>query len=398
MKKLWAEQERAAEVYEAAADWQEAGLVDDSVVPALSAWYPAPPRRLSWIWRGLVFAVLSGAVIAGAGFVFLVLDPGQKSAGVLALILAAGLAAVAHLLRNGRRPWSGAEASCVTWAFLLGVVGLAVLGVDNLYGREVWPLVAAILAAFIAWHWGFSIAAGVSTFFIFLFAADFSPVRLLWIAIAAVLIGLTATRLDRPGLAPPHRRGMAAVLLVSLAALYAAGNYYSLNHHLIEQSEFFLSHYYTDDLPLPWVVRWASILGTALMPVALLAWGIRSRRTLVLDAGIVATALSLLTLRAYVHVAPAWVILCLGGAALALAAFFAERRLDRAPDGEIGGFTARPLFGEEKRQAAFQIATTAATLPHAAEVSPSPAPARTAPEPPAGGGGSFDGGGASGRI
>jgi hypothetical protein len=398
MKKRWADQERAAEVYGAAADWQEAGFVDETVIQALAAWYPAPPRRLSWIWRTLVFVLASGAVIGGVGFFVHIFDLSWEGYGALALILAICLAVFAHFLRDSRWPWSGAEASCVTWAFVLSTISPDLLGLRHLSNLQFWLLVAVILAAVIYWHWGYSIFAGVLVCFLFLFAAEFSPVRLLWITISAVLIGLSAPRLDRPKLAPPHRRGMAAVLLVSLAALYAAVNFYSLDHRLIEHSDFFLSRYFTDGMPLPWAIRWASILATALMPAALLAWGIRSRRTLVLDAGIVAAALSLLTLRAYVLVAPAWVILSLGGAALALAAFFAERRLNRAPDGEIGGFTAQPLFGEEKRQAAFQLAATAATLPHAAEAGPSPAPDRTAPEPPAGGGGSFDGGGASGKV
>ena len=119
-------------------------------------------------------------------------------------------------------------------------------------------------------------------------------------------------------------------------------------------------------------------------------WGVKSRRTFVLDTGVVLLALSLVTLRHYVHLAPLWVILALSGAALVVLALAVERALRRAPGGEIAGVTADPLFADERQQRAFQIVPVVAAFT---------APA-AAPEEKgfAGGGGRFGGGGAEEKF
>ena len=54
------------------------------------------------------------------------------------------------------------------------------------------------------------------------------------------------------------------------------------------------------------------------IPPAVLAWGLRSRDRALIAVGIVAAALSLTTIRFYIHVAPLWVVLAASGAALAV--------------------------------------------------------------------------------
>jgi uncharacterized membrane protein YgcG len=101
-------------------------------------------------------------------------------------------------------------------------------------------------------------------------------------------------------------------------------------------------------------------------------------------------ALSLVTLRHYVHLAPLWVVLTLAGAALVGLALAAERTLRRAPGGEIAGFTADPLFADERRAQALQIVPVVAAFTPAATVAEG--------EGFAGGGGKFGGGGASEKF
>jgi uncharacterized membrane protein YgcG len=99
---------------------------------------------------------------------------------------------------------------------------------------------------------------------------------------------------------------------------------------------------------------------------------------------------SLVTLRFYVHVAPLWTVLILGGAAaLALAAAL-RRYLDAGAGRERRGLTADALFTEGDGRGALELAAAAVSL------SPDARPA-TAPgfEP---GGGRYGGGGASGRY
>jgi hypothetical protein len=121
-------------------------------------------------------------------------------------------------------------------------------------------------------------------------------------------------------------------------------------------------------------------------------WGLTSRRTFVIDTGIVLLGLSLVTLRHYVHLAPLWVVLSVFGAALVVVALAIERALRRAPRGEISGFTPDPLFSDERRQQALQIFPVVATFT-------APAAGRPAEDKGfAGGGGRFGGGSASEKF
>jgi hypothetical protein len=117
---------------------------------------------------------------------------------------------------------------------------------------------------------------------------------------------------------------------------------------------------------------------------------LRARRTFLIDTGIVLAALSLVTVRHYVHLAPLWVVLTLSGAALVVLARTVERALRHAPGGEIAGFTADPLFADERRQHALQI------VPVVAAFTAAPGPA--AADKGIGAGGRFGGGGADEKF
>ena len=129
---------------------------------------------------------------------------------------------------------------------------------------------------------------------------------------------------------------------------------------------------------------------TALVPLAAVVWGIRSRRMFALDLGLVLTALSLLTLRFYVHLAATWLVLTLAGAALVLLALGVNRWLARGGGKERNGFTAESLFADERRLRALELVPVVAA--HAPESRPPVEPGFQ------GGGGSFGGGGAGGSY
>jgi hypothetical protein len=134
-----------------------------------------------------------------------------------------------------------------------------------------------------------------------------------------------------------------------------------------------------------------SAVATAVLPLVVLGWAWMSRRTFLLDAGIVLLALSFVTLRHYAHTAPLWIVLAGSGSILIALALVVERILRRAPGGEITGFTADPLFSDERRQRFLQIVPVAATF------APAPTPA-SAEKSFVGRGGGFGGGGASEKF
>jgi uncharacterized membrane protein YgcG len=159
-------------------------------------------------------------------------------------------------------------------------------------------------------------------------------------------------------------------------------NLYSLDHRFLEV---FRPGAATRPVALP-AARALSALATALFPAAVLAPGWARKRRLYVDLGLAFSALSLATLRAYVHLGPLWLVLFAAGVVLIAAAAFGERYLSR----ERAGWTAESLAGEDA------LASNATTLAAAVVLSPD---ARPAVEPGfTAGGGRYGGGGASGEF
>jgi len=291
--------------------------------------------------------------------------------------------------RFARRGAAGAS-SFLGVGFLLVGTGLFLvdtlhMGIDDALDTL---LIAGVLACGAsAWRWGSPALAGLSAASLFLLLGRLSYGRVWWILVGAALAAAAARRLDEGAWAPSHRLGAAVVLVTGVAAVYAAVNLYSLDQRVLE-------HFARSSaMPSTWPasVRVLSALATAAVPLAVLGWGAGSRRTLLLDAGIALLALSLGTLRHYVHLAPLWAMLSLAGALLVVLTLAVERALRRAPAGEIGGFTADPLFTDEHRQRALQAVPVVAVFTSAP---PGPAAEGTG----LGDGGRFGGGGASEKF
>ncbi|HQR66923.1 MAG TPA: hypothetical protein PLB02_05970, partial [Thermoanaerobaculia bacterium] len=199
------------------------------------------------------------------------------------------------------------------------------------------------------------------------------------------LAALAWRRLDDRSWAPPHRESAAVLLVTALAAVYAAVNYASVEGWWLERLR--------NDFV--WAARPAGLLAlaavaTALLPVAVLAGGIRARRVFLIDAGALFLILSLVTLRHYVRIAPLWAILTFLGAIFLGLALGLERWLSRGAGKERNGFTAEPLFADETKARLLQAIPVAVTLQP--ETPPPPEKGFTP------GGGSFGGGGASERF
>ncbi len=245
-------------------------------------------------------------------------------------------------------------------------------------------LFAVVFAAACA-RWGYDAYGGLAAAAFFLLLARFPHGRLFWIAAAAVLLPAAERQRSRAALPPPHRRAFAWVAAVSALALYAAVNRYALDQGLIET----LRDGSRPGAPSP-VTQALASLATALVPLVFVGAGLRARRVLLLDLGIVSAALSLVTLRHYVHLAPLWLLLLASGAVLLLGALGLNRFLRRGPGAERGGFTASPLFESKAGGGVQAVAAVAGFAPAAS------APAGRHDFTP--GGGSFGGGGATGSL
>lgn len=383
--------ERASAVRDAAKRWRKAGLIDVATEEAIGSEFPDPRVRPSPVWQVLTFLFVTFIVF---GILFALAVSGIRgalgAAFVCLLVGGACVAATEMQERSARLALRGGAGATALWAgvLLVAAAGLYFLEFGALRGE---PGTIALFAVSVlvwgaaSWRWGNPVFALFSSISLFLLLGRQPYGRLLWIALGLVLAILTWRHLDEPSLPPPHRISVAVILVSALADLYAAVNYWSVETWWIERLRpgFNWS-------PPPRAGLVLAMIGTALMPVALLARGIRTRRLLLIDTGAVFLILSVVTLRHYVHIAPLWAILLVAGAVLVALALALERWLSRGPEKERSGFTAEPLLSDEARARLLQAIPVAATLSPAA---PAPAEERFTP-----GGGSFGGGGASDRF
>jgi hypothetical protein len=391
VRQAWRAADRAAAVLGAARGWRAAGLIDETVFAALAADHPQAGPNLARTWRALVFICVAVGVWTATALSFF--SFGVRAEGDAAsILLVAGLALVVLtdvvIDRSAFRP-SGADAATSLLAVSY-LVAAAFILTDRFHVRGTlatqlafaW---SALVLGLAAWRWGFRLYAAAAAGAVLLLAAQFPSPRLAWIAAAALLALGASVALARHDYAPSHRDGIELVRVTALTAIYVAVNYLSTEKCLLEEIARAVGapHHRPGALSLQ-----LAGVASALYPLGLLVWGLRSRELILIDAGILTAALSLATLRFYVHVGPLWAVLALSGAAIAGASLVLERWLRAGRNGERAGFTAAPLYDESRREQLLPIAAALALAPEA----------RSLPEEPRGvhgGGGGFGGGGAS---
>lgn len=385
--------ERRAEVREAARGWRRAGLVDDAAVAAVDAAYPDDRSRVGPAFRVLLFIFTMFAVSAGFGLALALLAPaGDGEAVVQVLMLLTGAAlVVATEVQTGplRRAQGGAETATalLAQAFLLGGAGW-VLFEALPEGAALLALVAltVLLCAAAAWRWGSWLSAIAATAAALILLAQPPAGRLVWVIAGATLPWLLLRLGDSGRLAPSQRRAALASATAFVVALYVAVHVGSYDAGLVETVGTLPDILGTVRPPSTW--RPLAIAGTVLVPPALLALGVRTRRRSLLLLGSGTLVASIWTFFAYTEALSPWAALLAVGAAFTGAALALRRFLDAGPGQERGGFTAAPLFTDPERGSALEAAAAAVVL--------QPEARQPAAEPGfEGGGGEFGGGGAS---
>lgn len=389
--------DRFEAVRRAARSWQRAGAVDEAVVAAVDARYPDDRVRVGPVFRVLLFLFTLIAVGGFIGFVSLLLDLKSGDAlAVLALLTGLALAAGTEIQIGPLRRRQGGTEAATSFLALGSLLGAAAWWLVEIFGLEeqasfaLLCLTAAGLLAAAAWRWGYPLYAGAATAALLVALTPIPGARLLWIVLPLAAAPWLLRLSQSPRLPPAHRDSLTLVVFVSLGGLYTAVHLGSWDGQLIEEIGAWTAmppeRAFDGD-----VLWWASIAATVLVPAALLAAGILRRRYALLLLGVLTGAVSLVTLRYYVHLAPLWVVLTGSGAALAAAVLALRHYLASGPDGERNGFTASPLFADLERRRVLEAGV--AVLAFSPE-------ARTLPEKPKyeGGGGEFGGGGASGTF
>ena len=386
--------ERHATVRRWARGCRRERLMDDVALVAIESAHPDDRRRLGPVFRSLAFFFAAFAITAAFALVMLVVKPPDSGAAVLALILGAGLWAATEGLKGPlRMADTGIEAvtALAGAAFMAGGSAYMiseVLKVRDPAGARLFALSVVVLFALTALRWGSTAGALASTLWLGLLLGQFPQTRATWVAAGLILAPLALRGSESARLAPSHRRACGAVLIMALAGLYVALHIGSWDGRNLEQGSSWLFRAgRSAALPVP---RAFFKVATAVVPLALLAYAIVTRRRLLLAIGLALGVVSLITLRFYVHIADLWIVLSAAGSGLIVLALCLRRWLDASAEHERAGWTARRLSGDRALiQAAEAVVTVVAATPRA-----------TAPEAPRfeGSGGRSGGGGVTSEF
>lgn len=391
-----AEADRRLEVREAARGWERAGAIDEATRKAVDAAYPDGRSRLGPVFRVLVFGFTVVAVNAMLGLFFLVMASGLEKAGWFLLLLFGLFLAAATEYQMGplRRSQGGIESATAFLAvgYLMG--GLAWLLLEGWHGGNPPITLLLILLALVlgaaAYRWGYWVFAAAAALVLFNLMARTGFGRVLWALVPLALAPVLLAAANSEGLVPAHRRCCQAMAVVALVCLYLSVHLSSWDWRLLENMA---GGRHLSEVGEASPLRSLFALATALVPIAILGWGIAARGRLLINLGLVGLLASIVTLRLYVHVAPLWAALLMGGAGAIGLALALRRVLDSGPGHERRGFTAELLFADPERRSALEVAAGVVSL------SPAARPVDQAVQPGfQGGGGRSGGGGATGEF
>lgn len=383
--------DRAHDVRTAARGWLRKGAIDAAAVAAIEDRYVDDRSRFGPVFRFLAFGFTLLAVNACLGLFSLAFGV-RSGFGWVAVFWGVVVAGGTELLTGPlKRADSGVEAATALTAVGYLSMGIAAIASHDFSDRSTVSIFLAVttgLCLLASVRWGFPFLAVGATVCGFLLLARLPAGRVAWMLAAALLTPLLLSASESSRLPPAQRRGCRAGLFLTLVAFYVAVHVGSLDGRVVE----WLVEFRGEGWPVTSRLRTLSILATAIVPVAILGFGVATRRTSFLYPGLVLAVVSLVTLRFYVHVAPLWVVLGTSGAAALGLTLLLRRVLDSGPGKERGGFTAEPLFEDPRgRRAAEMVAVVASLAPGARSIPED----RGRLEP---GGGTFGGGGATGEF
>jgi len=269
-----------------------------------------------------------------------------------------------------RRRQGGVEAatSLLAIGLLLGAAAWFLFSASKLEaadGMAALCLLGAALAGAAAWRWGYPLYAAAGAAALLVALARLPAGRALWIALPLAAAPALLRLSESPRLPPAHRAAAMAILLAALAGLYLAVHAGSWDERIVERLGGREAPAPAPHTGLPW---WSAAAATALVPVLVLAVGVRRRRLPLLLAGTAAAVASLATLIRYLHLGPAWLVLTLGGALWVAVVLGLWRYLESGTGEERQrqGFTAAPLLTDRGRQAALEAGLAVLTLHPAA--------------------------------
>ncbi|HEX2798616.1 MAG TPA: hypothetical protein VHQ44_02990, partial [Thermoanaerobaculia bacterium] len=281
MRREWVAAERVEEVRAAAEGWKRSGAIGSGTFEEVSRRYPEPRPLPAPLWRILTAFFVTAALLLLTGAFFIAFRPEIGTTPLLLLFLSAVCIVAAEVqARSPALALRGGAGTTSLWGIVFFLAGVFLFLEETLKVRQrsgMTLLLLAALAAYAlaAWRWGSPAYAVLAAISFFLVLARAPSGRLLWVAMGIAMTLVFARVLDHPSWAPSHRWCAAALVVSGLLGVYAAVNLYALDHRLVENLRGAGL-----DLPGPrFQERIWAMAGTAVLPIAILCWGVRSRRT-----------------------------------------------------------------------------------------------------------------------
>lgn len=379
--------ERAAVVRAAAKAWRKAGWITEPAEAAIRQRFADDRQRQGPALRTLLFVLTWFAVWSGFGTFSALFELFDKPAPVL-LVFGAGCIALAEVAYGRLKLLDFGPESALAWCGVGSVLAGCGFAIDKLSLGDKLNLLtllglAAIFLGLGAWRWGSWLMALLAGGSLLGILAGLPLGRLSWIVagLAGAFFGLRAA--ESGDLGPSHRRCFRTLIVLALAAAALALFPESNEQDWIEK----LGLRSGDRSPIPPVLAWLASLALA---SGWVVFGIRTRRRLLLGAGVLFSAALVGLFLAELDARPYWAVLCGTGLALLGGALGLRRFLDAGAHHERAGFTAAALLEDPESRALLEAATVMATASPEARDLPKA-------EPPGfqGQGGGFGGGGAS---
>ncbi len=382
--------------------WRRSGLITEGQLTAISNLSDPHVRRTNLFFRILFFIFTLLCIGAIAGLIVWFLE--DKSDMALALIFflcgGTGLAAAEYLVTKYRFYRHGIEEALAVAGMILCVAGFMILteylGLEHHQVIEVSAcLILSAAACFVYLRFGYLYAAVIGMLALcvvpFQFSLSHTAERLILLGMFCAALGLGIYGDGK--IVHDFKKGRSTLLLTCLlAAIYLTVNLHVFGVIGMLSGEIRGGHFHPESFPQS--LYWISYVLTFLIPAAVIYAGIKTRRRLILNAGVLMAMASLATNKSYLGLTRyAWDPAILGAAMIAFSLLL-TRWLNAGPERKRSGFTAAEILKPEDSGVSLADAAAALT-PAAIEAGQ---PTQTLPAEPFTEGGASGGGGAQRKF
>jgi len=335
--------------------WRRSSLITEEQLSAINEYTDIQLRQTNLFFRLLFFVFTILCVGAVVGLFVWLLD--FKDADIIAVMLiffgAAFYIAAECLAGKYLFYRHGVEEALAVMALVLFCAGCGILlSESHLTLTQLRIVVPALLAITVYWiylRFGFLYAAIISIIALGVvpFQFNLSPVaeRIMLFSVLCVIFVFSLLA-DKPDIEDFRKERYAKIQACLLAAMYLTVNLEILGFIGLIMQDTHVVH--LNPQLFPPSIYWSSYVLTFLIPAAAVYWGIKSRKRLMINVGLVMACVTLATNKSYLGwTRYAWDPAILGIALVGLSLLI-TRWLNSGADQRRFGFTARDILKPEE--------------------------------------------------